>query len=47
MNYGTLTNLVYSEENPVEPKIGDGATLLCWSDRHAYIIVDVKKAISL
>lgn len=44
MNYGTLTNLVYSEEKPVEPKIGDGATLLCWSDRHAYTIVDVKKS---
>lgn len=26
-----------------EPKIRDGATLICWSDRRAYTIVDVKK----
>lgn len=43
MNYGTLTNLVYAENKSPEPKIGDGATLLCWSDRRAYTIVDVKK----
>ena len=43
MTYGTLTNLIYSENKSPEPKIGDGATLLCWSDRHAYTIVDVKK----
>jgi hypothetical protein len=43
MNYGTLTNLIYAEDKAIEPKIGDGATLLHWSDRHAYTIVDVKK----
>ena len=43
MNYGTLTNLVYAEDKSSEPEIGGGATLLCWSDRKAYTIVDVKK----
>jgi hypothetical protein len=43
MKYGTLTNLVYAEDKPVEPKVGDGATLIHWSDRHAYTIVEVKK----
>jgi len=43
MTYGTLTNLVYAEDKLPEPKIGDGATLICWSDRRAYTIIDVKK----
>jgi len=43
MKYGTLTNLIYSEDKTAEPKVGDGATLLHWSDRHAYTIVEVKK----
>lgn len=43
MNYGTLTNLVYSEDKPAELKVGDGATLLQWSDRHAYTVVEIKK----
>lgn len=43
MNYGTLTNLVYAENKSYEPKIGDGATLICWSDRRAYTVIDVKK----
>lgn len=41
MKYGTLTNLVYSEDKAPEPKIGDGATLLSYSDRHAYTVVGV------
>jgi hypothetical protein len=43
MNYGTLTNLVYAENKSPEPKIGDGATLICWSDRRAYTVVSIKK----
>lgn len=43
MIYGTLTNLVYAEDKSPKPKIGDGATLICWSDRRAYTIVDVNK----
>ena len=43
MTYGTLTNLVYSENKSPKPKIGDGATLLLWSDRHAYTVIEVKK----
>lgn len=47
MNYGTLTNLVYAEDKSPEPKIGAGATLLLWSDRHAYTVIEVKKTMSL
>jgi hypothetical protein len=43
MKYGTLTNLVYAEYKSPEPKIRDGATLLHWSDRHAYTVVEIKK----
>ncbi|AUD02432.1 hypothetical protein [Spirosoma pollinicola] len=44
MTYGTLTNLVYAESKPADPKIGDGATLILWSDRQAFTVVDVKKS---
>ncbi|MCY7358049.1 MAG: hypothetical protein LH609_11440 [Rudanella sp.] len=44
MTFGTLTNLIYSEEKTTEPKIGDGATLILWSDRQAYTILEVKKS---
>ncbi|AKD53532.1 hypothetical protein [Spirosoma radiotolerans] len=43
MNYGTLTNLIYAEDKPADPKIGDGATLLQWSNRHACTVIEVKK----
>lgn len=43
MKYGALINLVYAEVRSPAPKVGDGATLICWSDRHAYTTVDVKK----
>lgn len=43
MNYGTLTNLIYADSQPTEPKPGDGATLICWSDRRAYTVVGVRK----
>lgn len=43
MKYGTLTNLLYSEDKASEPKIGDGAMLLCYSDRHAYTVVGVEE----
>lgn len=43
MKYGTLTDLVYSEDKVPQPKIGDGATLLCYSDRHAYTVVGVEE----
>lgn len=43
MKYGTLTDLVYAEDKSLEPKVGNGATLIFWSDRRAYTIVDVKK----
>lgn len=42
MKYGTLTNQIFSETTPVLPSIGDGATLIYWSDRHAYTVVAVE-----
>lgn len=41
MNYGTLTNQIYSETKQSFPNVGDGATLIFWSDRHAYTVVAV------
>jgi len=43
MKYGTLSNQIFSETMPVLPKIGDAATLLYWSDRHAYTVSAVEK----
>ncbi|WP_338872499.1 hypothetical protein WBJ53_28120 [Spirosoma sp. SC4-14] len=44
MTYGTLTNQLYATAEPGKPKIGDGATLILWSDRQAYTVIDVKKS---
>ena len=44
MTYGTLTNLIYAENKASKPKIGDGATLILWSDRQAYTVLEVKKS---
>ena len=44
MTYGTLTNKLYATTTPIQPKIGDGATLILWSDRQAYTVIDVKKS---
>lgn len=38
---GSLINHVMSTDRAAEPKIGDGATELMWSDRHACTIVRV------
>jgi len=41
MKYGTLTNEIFANEEPEKPKVGDGATLILWSDRHAYTIMEI------
>ncbi len=38
---GSLTNLLLSNTKPAVPKVGDGATLLCWTDRRAATVVFV------
>lgn len=43
MKHGSLTNLIHAENKSADPKVGDGATLILWSDRHAYTIISVKK----
>lgn len=42
--YGSLNNRISERaKNPV-PVVGMGATEYCWSDRHAYEIIEVKDA---
>lgn len=36
---GSLQNHVFSRTQSVAPKVGMGATILCWSDRHAATVV--------
>lgn len=38
---GSLVNYLMSGGTPPEPKVGDGATILMWTDRHAATIVKV------
>jgi len=37
--YGSLTNLSMAESKPTVPKVGDGATLLSWTDRFPATVV--------
>ena len=41
---GSLVNHLLSRTEDRQPQVGDGATELCWSDRHAYTVVEVKSA---
>lgn len=41
MQYGSLINLIQDQTIPETPKVGDGATILGWSDRHACTIIGV------
>ncbi|MCY7353472.1 MAG: hypothetical protein LH606_22905 [Cytophagaceae bacterium] len=43
MKYGTLTNLIYADSQLTLPKVGDGATLILWSDRRAYTVTSVER----
>jgi len=38
---GSLINNIYENTKPAKPEIGMGATLIMWSDRHAYTITGV------
>lgn len=42
--YGSLQNRLEERAKMPAPKVGMGATEMCWSDRHAYEIVEVKDA---
>jgi hypothetical protein len=43
MQTGSLVNLILSNSTNPIPKVGDGATILCWSDRHAATVIEVTK----
>lgn len=40
--YGSLTNRIEERAKSPTPAVGMGATEYCWSDRHAYEIIEVK-----
>lgn len=45
MKAGSLTNLIYTEgKTTIVPEVGMGATLVMWTDRHAYTIIEVSKS---
>lgn len=35
MSYGSLQNLIQGNSKQAEPKVGDGCTEICYTDRHA------------
>lgn len=39
--YGSLINYVWTGYKQPEPEVGVGATLLLWTDRHAYTITKI------
>jgi hypothetical protein len=44
MPYGSFQNLQASNVLPKpDIKVGDGATIIMWSDRHACTIIEIKK----
>lgn len=45
--HGSLINCL-ADNTPVkaDPKVGDGATVVAWSDRHAATVTDVRKTAS-
>lgn len=40
---GSFFNHVYSGDIETVPQVGMGATILCWTDRHACTIIEVNK----
>lgn len=44
MRTGSLVNLVTTDGKQADPKVGDGATICGWTDRHAATIVEVSKS---
>ena len=47
MTHGNFSNQLLATVKPREPQVGDGATLILWSDRQAFTILDVKNPASL
>lgn len=46
MTYGSVVNMIYDQpqgRGGHEPAVGDPATILCWSDRHAATVTAVTR----
>ena len=43
MEYGSLQNMVQGNSKQPEPKVGEGCTEICYTDRHAGTITWVSK----
>ena len=41
---GSLINLLQGNSKSTEPVVGMGVTELCWTDRHAHEVIEVKDA---
>lgn len=39
MEFGSLNNMLMANSKPAAPKVGDGATILGWTDRHPATVV--------
>jgi hypothetical protein len=39
--YGSINNRIMESDRQPDPEVGMGATELCYSDRHAYTVVEV------
>lgn len=44
MEHGSLQNLLIASSNSNKPKVGMGATIVLWTDRKAYTIIEVSKS---
>ena len=44
MTHGSFSNQLLATVSPRQPQLGDGATLILWSDRQAHTVIDVKKS---
>jgi hypothetical protein len=42
--FGSLNNQLMSNSKSPEPTVGMGVTQLCWTDRHAWTVIEVKSA---
>lgn len=42
MNTASIVNMVQQDSKQPKPEVGMGATMLCWTDRHACTVVEVK-----
>jgi hypothetical protein len=43
MRTGSLLNLIADRASDKDPKVGDGATVIMWTDRKAATIIDVAR----